>query len=577
MCSKKYMLNNSRVQLKGRLQLAGENLQHFEADILRLVRLAYPTAPPEFLEQLSIQHFIDGLRYSETQQALRQGRHRTLNDALSHALEFEAAKVASRGHVKVRRVPAVDEAPGQDDVWEQLIEFIGKLRAASKSGENLQAEAEPRSRLPRCWNCGKTGHLRNQCRSVPKGNKHGNADALSRRPCPTNGKHCSSLERREDTSTIPCKVVTAQPEDKWRPAAIEAGTGRPPWPDVNDKGVALKSYWAQWDSLAVEDGTLVRNWENSEGIEVKKQVLLPRSRVPEVLQEVHAGIGGGHIGTNKTLQKLRDRFYWRHTDPDTYVGELERRMSAVHDHVRSRLQLESDRMKTRYDVRANSSGFQEGDLVWLYNPVRRKGRSPKLQNNWEGPFTVIKRINDGVYRIQRNPRNKIYEVCKLSNKADNVAPDLATLRRRDLEGRKITWKIEFCSLSVNSLVTCNNNVDRFQSGLLTRLGRAPNASENFLPRHASLTVTIGPIRRKERFSASKFLWGFTQALPSKIDQVLELLLICEEDFVPLKRSVATKELFASFKPYALVDVGEELNFLELVGFEMEILFGYLAD
>ncbi|KAJ8953832.1 hypothetical protein NQ318_006682 [Aromia moschata] len=64
-------------------------------------------------------------------------------------------------------------------------------------------------------------------------------------------------------------------------------------------------------------------------------------------------------------------------------------------------------MNTRYDVRPNSSGFQEGDLVWLYNPVRSKGRSPKLQNNWEVPFTVIKRINDVVYRIQMNPRSKL--------------------------------------------------------------------------------------------------------------------------------------------------------------------------
>ncbi|KAJ8937076.1 hypothetical protein NQ318_009846, partial [Aromia moschata] len=224
--------------------------------------------------------------------------------------------------------------------------------------------------------------------------------------------------------------ITAQPEYKWSPAAIrkdqladkdlkpilewkEAGTGTPLWPDVSDKSVARKSYWEQWHSLSVEDGILVRNWENSEGTEVKKQVLLPRSRVPEVLQEVHGGIGGGHLGTNTTLQKLRDRFYWancrtdRHTDLDTYVGELERRMSAVHDHVRSRLQLESDRMKIRYDVRANSSGFQEGDLVCLYNPVRRKGRSPKLQNNWEGPFTLFCNFGDVVYRIQRNLRSKM--------------------------------------------------------------------------------------------------------------------------------------------------------------------------
>lgn len=42
------------VQLKYRLQKRGESLQEFEADIMRLVRLAYPSAPDNFLEQLAV-------------------------------------------------------------------------------------------------------------------------------------------------------------------------------------------------------------------------------------------------------------------------------------------------------------------------------------------------------------------------------------------------------------------------------------------------------------------------------------------------------------------------------------------
>lgn len=57
----------------------------------------------------------------------------------------------------------------------------------------------------------------------------------------------------------------------------------------------------------------------------------------------------------------------------------------------------------------------------------------------------------------------------------------------------------------------------------------------------------------------------------------EELLIREENFVPLKRSVPTKKSLASFKSYALVVVGEELNFLELERLEMEILFGYSTN
>ena len=68
--------------------------------------------------------------------------------------------------------------------------------------------------------------------------------------------------------------------------------------------------------------------------------------------------------------------------------------------VRGRLKIASDKMKTRYDIRSNSVGFQEGDQVWLFSPKRLHGRSPKLQSNWEGPYTLKKRINDVVYQIQ---------------------------------------------------------------------------------------------------------------------------------------------------------------------------------
>ena len=54
------------------------------------------------------------------------------------------------------------------------------------------------------------------------------------------------------------------------------------------------------------------------------------------------------------------------------------------------------RMKTRYDLRDNSVGFQAGDLVWLYNPRRRNGCCQKLSSDWEGPYTVVTRINNVV-------------------------------------------------------------------------------------------------------------------------------------------------------------------------------------
>jgi hypothetical protein len=93
-----------------------------------------------------------------------------------------------------------------------------------------------------------------------------------------------------------------------------------------------------------------------------------------------------------------------------YAAELVDHLHDIHQYARQHLKLASDRMKTRYDKLANSAGYQEGNMVWLYRPIRTKGKSPKLQSSWEGPYKVVKRINDVVYRIQRNPRSRMMVV-----------------------------------------------------------------------------------------------------------------------------------------------------------------------
>ena len=37
---------------------------------------------------------------------------------------------------------------------------------------------------------------------------------------------------------------------------------------------------------------------------------------------------------------------------------------------------------------------------------KKKGRSPKLETPWEGPWMVTKQVTDVVYCIQRNPKEK---------------------------------------------------------------------------------------------------------------------------------------------------------------------------
>ncbi|UYV84370.1 K02A2.6-like [Cordylochernes scorpioides] len=89
-----------------------------------------------------------------------------------------------------------------------------------------------------------------------------------------------------------------------------------------------------------------------------------------------------------------------------YVNNLRSILLETHESVRAKIRTASHRMKTRYDQRANHDGFRQNDLVWLFHPKRKKGFSLKLMPVWEGPYKIIRRINDLVYRIQRSSKSK---------------------------------------------------------------------------------------------------------------------------------------------------------------------------
>ncbi|GBM09461.1 Retrovirus-related Pol polyprotein from transposon 412, partial [Araneus ventricosus] len=414
-----------------------------------------------------------------------------------------------------------------------------------------------------------------------------------------------------------CEIQKAQLEDPAIKTILEKklmSADRPSWQEIAPESPATKRYWALWDSLHLKDGVLYRRWESDDGRSCRWQLILPKSRIPEVLRETHDSASGGHFGVMKTLSKTRERFYWDrlradvekwcrechacgarkgpktrtkghlqrynvgapfermaldilgsfpvttkgnryvlvlmdyftkwpeaipipdqeastvaeelvrswisgygvpmilHSDqgtnfnsalftelckllgilktrttalhpesdgmverfnrtilnhlslfvsrnqtdwdthlplfllayrsaehevtgltpaemlfgrtlrlpcdilfgrpsetpssPNEYMKNLEARLESVHAFARERIKLASERMKTRYESRATDHHFKEGDLVWMYNPKRRRGLSPKLQQNWEGPYTIVKKLNDVVYRVQRSPNAK---------------------------------------------------------------------------------------------------------------------------------------------------------------------------
>ncbi|CAN7938760.1 unnamed protein product [Ixodes hexagonus] len=82
-----------------------------------------------------------------------------------------------------------------------------------------------------------------------------------------------------------------------------------------------------------------------------------------------------------------------------YPRHLRTTLNCIHDFARRNLH---PRESARSSYNRNSSGrpLQPGDKVWLHRPRRTKGRCPKLQPNLEGPYEVVKRLNDVVYRVR---------------------------------------------------------------------------------------------------------------------------------------------------------------------------------
>lgn len=88
-----------------------------------------------------------------------------------------------------------------------------------------------------------------------------------------------------------------------------------------------------------------------------------------------------------------------------FVANLKETLTKVHTNARSKLLKASEKQKRGYDHRLNQSLFNAGDLVWLQTKSNLT-HTPKLQFGWEGPYTVLLRVTDLVYKIQKSGKAK---------------------------------------------------------------------------------------------------------------------------------------------------------------------------
>jgi hypothetical protein len=155
-----------------------------------------------------------------------------------------------------------------------------------------------------------------------QGRKHKKVNALLRQPWQEQCTHCHSVGRRQAgtsncgyscsqlVSTYSAQGTTQRPEHMVGPNLEEAEIGHhPEWKDIADRRPTRKSYCNQWNCHTVRNGILERHWESTDGQSKSAQIILPRSTVNDVLTKLHSALSGGHMGVNKTLNKVQQRYY----------------------------------------------------------------------------------------------------------------------------------------------------------------------------------------------------------------------------------------------------------------------------
>ena len=85
-----------------------------------------------------------------------------------------------------------------------------------------------------------------------------------------------------------------------------------------------------------------------------------------------------------------------------YVADLRSSLSAAYEHVRERMGCKLDHQKELYDRKVHGQPFKPGELVWLHSPAVPRGQSKKLHRPWTGPYRIVAKLSDAVYRIQHS-------------------------------------------------------------------------------------------------------------------------------------------------------------------------------
>lgn len=184
------------------------------------------------------------------------------------------------------------------------------------------------------------------------GQDHGNADGLSRvnsSPCPQCTRpDCKLITTPEDTddqpfdssstgSSMDTDLLPVETGENWcaqldddmsggTPADLSVTelqardptcqllvswiktNSFPAWSDIKGQCPEVRALWHHRDNLSVDQSGVV--WRRRSGPVEGMQLLVPKSGRETLFHRYHSSAFGGHLGRNRTVLRLQQRFYW---------------------------------------------------------------------------------------------------------------------------------------------------------------------------------------------------------------------------------------------------------------------------
>jgi hypothetical protein len=118
------------------------------------------------------------------------------------------------------------------------------------------------------------------------------------------------------------------------------GSDYPDYRCISGESLSVKALRQHWRHLIVKDGILFRKLE-VQGKPTRMQLVLSRVVRQQVLQKLHSDPASGHLGMQKTLERVKARFYWVGWRRDTmrFISYCEPCNVIKHPHKKRRVPL----------------------------------------------------------------------------------------------------------------------------------------------------------------------------------------------------------------------------------------------